>query len=113
MLEMLRRIEAQLDKVSFLRAGEDATVTHIDNCMKPFIGGNGLIHRKILPGGGLFYNYGEYKLTFSYDNGSVTLYKCTILNEYEEFVVDFSRATMEELANDIKGFIVARGFPPD
>jgi hypothetical protein len=122
MLEMLRRIEAQLDKVSFLRAGENATAeetatgTHIDDCMNKFLGGNGLVNRRIIQGGGLSYNYSEYKLSFSYDtlpNGSVTPYKCTILNGYEEFVVDFSRATMEELANDIKEFIVARGFPPD
>lgn len=113
MLEMLRRIEAQLDKVSFLRSDgpENATEKHIDDCIEEFRGGNGLINRKTIKGGGLSYDYRDYKLFFSYDtspDGSVTTYKCKILNEYQETVDNFSRAKMEDLAKDIEGFIAAR-----
>jgi hypothetical protein len=107
MLEMLRRIEAQLDKVSFLRSDglENETEKHIDDCIKEFQGGNGLIKREIIPGGGLSYNYQDYKLFFTYSDNT---YNCEILNEYEEFVVKFSKAKMEDLAKDIEGFIAAR-----
>lgn len=107
MLEMLRRIEAQLDKVSFLRSDgtENAKEEHIDDCIKEFRGGNGLINRKIIQGGGLSYNYQGYKLFFTYSDKT---YNCEILNEFEEFVVKFSRAKMEDLAKDIKRFIDAR-----